>query len=158
MQSILLQFKHFYNSGKPCFPYFTAVLRIRIRWIRKILAEKLCGSTDPDPSGKISTKNCKKKLFYSWTQIWTFKNKRDYKNFLISEWFIKFYLIERTEKIKKFNFFCLKNLINLNEMTRIHFFQCGSRIHIHIKIQWSSFQFACKQREAVNQKGKYFCF
>ena len=26
---------------------------------------KICGSTDPDPRGKISTKNCKKKNFYS---------------------------------------------------------------------------------------------
>jgi len=45
---------------------------------------------DPDPRGKISTKNCKKKSFLTpKTQIWTFE-KRDYKNFLISEWLIKF--------------------------------------------------------------------
>ena len=43
------------------------VFRIRIRWIPKILAcwiriqiRKICGSTDPDPRGKISTKICKK--------------------------------------------------------------------------------------------------
>ena len=37
---------------------------------------KICGSTDPDPRFKISTKNCKK--------------LRDHKNFTIAEWFIKF--------------------------------------------------------------------
>ena len=50
---------------------------------------KICGSTDPDPRGKISTKNCKKKKFYSQNpnpNYW-----KNYKNFLISEWFIKFY-------------------------------------------------------------------
>jgi len=26
---------------------------------------KICGFTDPDPRGKMLTKNCKKKLFYS---------------------------------------------------------------------------------------------
>ena len=44
------------------------VLRIRIRWIRKILASgsaKICGSTDPDSRGKISIKNCKKKILLS---------------------------------------------------------------------------------------------
>jgi len=30
---------------------------------------KICGSTDPDLRGKISTKNCKKNLFYSKTPI-----------------------------------------------------------------------------------------
>ena len=45
---------------------------------------------DPDPRGKISTKNCKKNFFTAKTQILTFEKKWDYKNFLISEWFIKF--------------------------------------------------------------------
>ena len=48
--------------------FHAAVLRIQIRWIHKIF-----GFLDPDPDpqkyadprGKISTKNCKKKLFYS---------------------------------------------------------------------------------------------
>ena len=46
------------------------MLRIQIRCIRKILAswiririrKKICGSTDPDPRVKISTKNCTKIL------------------------------------------------------------------------------------------------
>ena len=48
-----------------------AVLRIRIRirivrfWLPGFGSgfAKICGSTDPDPMGKISTKNCKKKTF-----------------------------------------------------------------------------------------------
>ena len=36
---------------------------------------KICGSTDPDPIGKISTKNCKKK--YSQPHIWTVEKKRE---------------------------------------------------------------------------------
>ena len=40
---------------------------------------KICGSTDPDPRGKISTKNCKKNFFTLKTQIWTFEKKKDYK-------------------------------------------------------------------------------
>ena len=43
---------------------------------------------DPDPRIKISSKNCKKK-FCLKTQFLTNK-KRDYKNFMIFEWFIKF--------------------------------------------------------------------
>ena len=39
---------------------------------------------DPDPSGKISTKNSTKTLYSN--QIWTFE-KKDYENFFISEWF-----------------------------------------------------------------------
>jgi len=34
-------------------------------WLPGSGSAKICGSTDPDPRGKISTKNCKKKLFYS---------------------------------------------------------------------------------------------
>ena len=45
---------------------------------------KICGSTDPNPRGKISNKNCKKNFFTLEIQ----KQYRDYKNFLISEWFI----------------------------------------------------------------------
>jgi len=32
-------------------------------WLPGSRAAKICGSTDPDPRGKISTKNCKKKDF-----------------------------------------------------------------------------------------------
>jgi len=44
---------------------------------------------DPDPRGKISTNNCKKKNLLLKPKSELLK-KRDYKNFLISEWFIKF--------------------------------------------------------------------
>ena len=47
---------------------------------------KICGSTDPDPRGKNST-HTKKNLL---TQICELLKMREYKNFLISEWFIKF--------------------------------------------------------------------
>ena len=46
------------------------VLRIRIN--------KIFGSTDPHPRGKISTKNCKQTYYDLKTQIWTVE-KRDYK-------------------------------------------------------------------------------
>ena len=39
---------------------------------------KICGSMDPDPRGKISTKNYKKKITPK-TQIWTFEKERLYK-------------------------------------------------------------------------------
>jgi len=51
-------------------------------------SSKICGSMDPDPRGKISTKNCKKKLHLKPKS--ELLKKRDYTNFLISEWFIKF--------------------------------------------------------------------
>jgi len=38
---------------------------------------KICGSTDPDPRGKISTKKYKKNFLILKTQI-TVKRKRDY--------------------------------------------------------------------------------
>ena len=47
----------------------------------------------PDPRGKISTKNCKKKpslLLNPKSEL--LKKKRDYKIFLMSEWFIKFWI------------------------------------------------------------------
>ena len=59
-------------------------------WLPGSGSAKICGSTDPDPMGKISTKNCiNKKNFISKPKSELLK-KRDYKNFLISEWFIKF--------------------------------------------------------------------
>ena len=36
---------------------------------------KICGSTDPDLRGKISTKNCKKNFFTPKTQIRTFEKR-----------------------------------------------------------------------------------
>ena len=58
------------DSGEGTLGKFYPVLRIRIRGIRKILASwirigKNMRITDPDPRGKISTKNCKKIKFYS---------------------------------------------------------------------------------------------
>ena len=55
-------------------------------WLPGSGSAKTCGSTNPDPRGKISTKNCKKKLITLKPKF----EKKDYKNFLISEWFIKF--------------------------------------------------------------------
>jgi len=58
-------------------------------WLPVSGSAKICISTDPDPKGKILTKNCKTKIFTVKTQIWTIKKRIDYKNFLISEWFIR---------------------------------------------------------------------
>ena len=118
-----------YNSDQ-CFGW--------IRWIRKILASwirisKNIGTTDPDPKGKISTKNCQKK-FTLKTQIWTIE-KRDFKNFLISECLIKF-CIKIWQKIWKFYFDKKKSVLKDITLIQIHFFQCRSRIRIHIKIKW----------------------
>ena len=43
-------------------------------WLPGIGSAKIGGSTDPDPKGKISTKNCKKK-FTLKPQIWTLKKR-----------------------------------------------------------------------------------
>ena len=70
---------------------------------------------DPDPRGKINQKLKKKNIYTLKTQIWTFVKKRDYKNFLISEWFIKFYDKNKRKKLhKKINFF---KSVNFTEMT-----------------------------------------
>ena len=75
------------------FQWFFPVLRIqiRIRWIRKILASliwiQICKNMRIHGSGSkgknINQKLRKKKNF------WTIE-RRDFKNFLISEWFFKF--------------------------------------------------------------------
>ena len=59
-------------------------------WLPGSGSGKICGSTDPDSSGKISTKNCKKKLFSSQNSMLDYWEKKYCKTFLISEWFIKF--------------------------------------------------------------------
>ena len=52
---------------------------------------KICGSTDPNPKGKKQQKTAKKNLFLLQNhKSELLKNKKDYKNFLISEWSIKF--------------------------------------------------------------------
>ena len=59
--------------------------------VKIFVSIKIFESTDPDPRGKTLTKHCKKKYFQ--TPNLNNKNReknRDYKNFLISEWFIKF--------------------------------------------------------------------
>ena len=40
-------------------------------WLPGSGTAKICRSTEPIPRGKISTKNCKKKLFTPKTKIWT---------------------------------------------------------------------------------------
>jgi len=35
-------------------------------WLTGSGSGEICGSMDPDPRGKISTKNCIRKLFYSY--------------------------------------------------------------------------------------------
>ena len=68
----------------------TAVLRIRIRWIRKILAswirirKKYAYSQIRIQGLKFQSKAAKKTFLLLKTK------KRDYKNFFISEWLIKF--------------------------------------------------------------------
>ena len=37
-------------------------------WLPGSGSAKICGSTDPDSRGKISTKNCQKRRFYSQNQ------------------------------------------------------------------------------------------
>ena len=65
---ISMQIKH------PFYTDLRTVLRIRIQiricWIRRFglpgsRSAKICGSTYPDPRAKISTKSCKKNIFYS---------------------------------------------------------------------------------------------
>ena len=70
-------------------------IRIGIRWIRKILASwiRIQGV-------KYQPKTAKKNFFTPKPQIWTLK-KRDHKNFLISEWFIKFYDKNKRETLNK---------------------------------------------------------
>ena len=71
--------RHPISTHHMCF----SVLRIRVRWIRKILASwiRIQGV-------KYQSKTAKKKKFFTLKiQIWTVEKKRDYKNVLISEWF-----------------------------------------------------------------------
>ena len=44
-------------------------------WLPGSGSAKICGSTDPDPRGKISTINCKNNFFTPKTQLWTFEKK-----------------------------------------------------------------------------------
>ena len=64
--------------------YHFSVLRIRIRWIRKIWASWIRIQW-----AKYQLKNEEKK-FYTQNPNLNYWKKRDYKNFLISEWFIRF--------------------------------------------------------------------
>ena len=88
----------------------TALLRIRIRWIRKILASRIWIQ-----GVKINQKLQKKKL----TQIWTLGKRKIIK---ISSFLNGF-------RIWKFVF------SSKNYLIRIHFLPCGSRIRIRIKIK-----------------------
>ena len=59
-------------------------------WLPGSGSLKICESTDPEQRAKFQPKTEKKNFFTLKTQIWTFDKKRDSKNFLNSEWFIKF--------------------------------------------------------------------
>jgi len=47
-------------------------------WLSGSGSSKICGSTDPDPRGKISTKNCKKNFLFQKLKSELLK-KKDYK-------------------------------------------------------------------------------
>ena len=118
-----------------------AVVRIRIRWIRKILASwirirKIWRPTDSDPRGKISiNQKLSRSLLFSKPKSKLLEKKRDHINFLISEWFIK-----KQQKNNNLKILLCSNkiLVSLKEMFIVHcswewsrsFFQCGSRIRI----------------------------
>ena len=70
------------------YPPPSPVLRIRIRWIRKILAFWIWNPADPEPREKILTKKLQKNFLLSNPKSELLKKK--YENFLISEWFINF--------------------------------------------------------------------
>ena len=90
---------------------------------------------------KCQPKTAKKNLFSLKTQIWNHIQSYDeinwkkerYKSFLIG---LSSLNKKKTTKFKIS--VLLKNSVNLKEMTRIHSFQCGSRIRIRIciKIKW----------------------
>ena len=75
--------------------WLETVLRIRIRWIRKILASwirirknmRIQGSGS---KGQNINQKLQKKNLLSKPKSELLKKKKDYKNYLISEWFIKF--------------------------------------------------------------------
>ena len=108
-------------------------------------SSKICRSTDPDPRGKITTKNCKKKTFFTpKPQIWTFEKREiiKFSSCLNGSSSFRIKTSEKKLNIKFENYFLLKNSVNLKDMTwiriQILFFHCGSRIRIRIriKIKW----------------------
>ena len=66
-----------------------AVLRIRVHWIRKILASWIRTRKNMRIQGAKYQPEMQKNYLLSKPKFKLLK-KRDYKNFLISEWFIKF--------------------------------------------------------------------
>ena len=80
-------------------------------WLSRSGSAKICGSTDPDPRGKISTKNWRKKKIYSQNLNLNYWKKRDHKNFLISEGSSSFSIkiSGKKDKIQKFFFFKADN-------------------------------------------------
>ena len=112
-------------------------------WLPGSGSAKICGSTDLDPKGNLSTKNCRKK-FTLKPKSELLKN-RDYKNFLICS---SSFIIKLSEKIRlkvlKFGFLKKKirtfygNNLDPTGGSGSFFFQCGSRtrIRIRIKIKW----------------------
>ena len=63
--------KNIYKNCKKNYSQTVGSVRF---WLPGIGSAKIGGSTDPDPKGKISTKNCKKK-FTLKPQIWTLKKR-----------------------------------------------------------------------------------
>ena len=70
-----------FKAWNQCLGYGSGSVGSARFWLPGSGSAKICGSTDPDPRGKISIKNYKKKLFYSKTPNLNFWIKRDYKIF-----------------------------------------------------------------------------
>ena len=126
-------FENFYKCLYQCLGPGSGAVGSPRFWLPGSGSAKICGSTDPDPRGKISTKNCKKK-FTLTTQIWTIEKREIIK----ISWFLNgspSIRIKISEKNKTKNFenvALIKNSVNFIEITwiwipiriliRIHFF------------------------------------
>ena len=105
--------KMFSNSSPLYPPHLTSVFSLQVRnqskgyriqcfgsgfvgsarlWLPGFGSAKICGFTDPDPRGKISTKNCQKKTFLLRKNPYLNfeKTKREIIKISSSEWFIQF--------------------------------------------------------------------
>ena len=81
-------------------------------WLSGSRFAKKCGSTIPDPGGKISTKNCKKK--FTLNPILNFLKMRDYKK---KSWSLNSSSFSTKEEENNLAILlCLKNSVNLEEM------------------------------------------
>ena len=122
------------------------MLRIRIRWIRKILASwirirKNMRIHESGSKGQNINQKLPKKNLLSKPKSELFKKK-----IIKMSWFLNgssSFSIKKAEKKRQIWKFCFvkKNSVNFKAITwiwiRIHFFfQCGSRIRIRIRINW----------------------